>query len=100
MQDGHTKYLFVLLAVKKNTSMFDTIAAKHIRNYWDWRATSFDDSSAQQQSWWQVYAKALDATRSLQILDIGMNTIFRAPISIRVRSAFLCHECHPRLITN
>lgn len=57
--------------------MIDSTAAT-IRNYWDWRATSFDDSSAQQQSWWQVYAKALDATRSLQILDIGTGTGFIA----------------------
>lgn len=54
------------------------VTAATIRNYWDWRATSFDDSSAQQQSWWQVYAKALDATRSLQILDIGTGTGFIA----------------------
>lgn len=52
--------------------------AATIRNYWDWRATSFDDSSAQQQSWWQVYAKALDTTSPLQILDIGAGTGFIA----------------------
>lgn len=55
-----------------------TTAAQYIRNYWDWRALSFDGSSAQQQSWWQVYDRALGATGPLRILDVGTGTGFIA----------------------
>jgi SAM-dependent methyltransferase len=58
--------------------MNNATAARHIRNYWDWRASSFDDSSAQQQSWWQVYNQALGTARDLHILDVGTGTGFIA----------------------
>ena len=57
--------------------MINTTAAT-IRNYWNWRAASFDDSSARQQIWWQIYDKALDAAAPRQILDIGTGTGFIA----------------------
>ncbi|MCF6188205.1 MAG: class I SAM-dependent methyltransferase [Desulfobulbaceae bacterium] len=49
-----------------------------IRTYWDWRASSFDNTSARQQSWWQVYNHILNGSARQCILDAGTGTGFIA----------------------
>lgn len=51
---------------------------KNIANYWSWRSSSFDETSAQQQAWWEAYLAASGGDKQCEILDIGTGTGFIA----------------------
>ncbi len=51
---------------------------KNIANYWSWRSSSFDETSAQQKAWWEVYLAAIGGDTQCKILDIGTGTGFIA----------------------
>ena len=51
---------------------------KNIANYWSWRSSSFDETSAQQQAWWEAYLAATGGDKQCEILDIGTGTGFIA----------------------
>ena len=51
---------------------------KDIAAYWSWRSASFDETSAQQQAWWEAYLLAIEADRRCKVLDIGTGTGFLA----------------------
>ncbi|MBC2710330.1 MAG: class I SAM-dependent methyltransferase [Desulfosarcina sp.] len=51
---------------------------KNIANYWSWRSSSFDETSAQQQAWWEAYLAAAGEDKRCKVLDIGTGTGFIA----------------------
>ena len=69
-----------------NTSIhYDTTAGadracirESIANYWNWRSSSFDKTSAQQQVWWEAYLAAIGENKQNKVLDIGTGTGFIA----------------------
>jgi len=55
-----------------------TCIRKNIANYWSWRSSSFDKTSAQQQAWWEAYLTATGGDKQSKVLDIGTGTGFIA----------------------
>ncbi|MCK5311551.1 MAG: class I SAM-dependent methyltransferase [Desulfobacteraceae bacterium] len=51
---------------------------KELADYWNWRASSFDETSAQQGRWWDVYLAAAKGGKNCKILDVGTGTGFIA----------------------
>lgn len=51
---------------------------KNIANYWSWRSSSFDETSAQQQAWGEAYLAAAGGNKKCKVLDIGTGTGFIA----------------------
>jgi ubiquinone/menaquinone biosynthesis C-methylase UbiE len=51
---------------------------KNIANYWSSRSSSFDETSAQQQVWWEAYLAATGGDKQSKVLDIETGTGFIA----------------------